>query len=126
MPQNPLAATVAINSSKAQTPLKTDSAGNLLVSNVDNVAFSRLNITSTATIVLATQAGKLGTVNVVAGGKLGNIYDVAKASQVSAGHLITTVASPSRGFVGNYNFPFFNGLTVVAGSGQKLAASWTL
>lgn len=126
MVQNALAATIAVNPSKAQTPLKTDVNGNLLVSSAETTAFSHLNITSTATVQLATGAGKLGTVNVTVGGKVGNIYDVAKASQVSAGKIISTVASGSRGFVGNFNFPFTNGLAIVAGSGQKLAVSWTL
>jgi len=120
MSQNPLATTIAKNTSNAQTTISLDALGNVPVHSAECLN-SLLNI-STATVVKATP-GKIGKVIVnVAGSAAGTVSDVATTGAVAAGNLIATIPNT----VGIYplNFPAKVGIVITPGTGQTVSVSF--
>lgn len=124
MPQNPLAATVAVKNG-AQNPMNLDANGNLkvaVVSNTPSVTGSvQYNITA-ATAVKAA-AGTVLTVNVVvAGSAAGAVHDVATTGAVAAANQIAALPAS----IGTYtlNWPCAAGIVLVPGTGQTLSVSF--
>jgi len=78
---------------------------------------------TTATLVKGG-LGRVAKVNViVAGSAAGSVNDVGIAAGAVAGNQIAVIPNT----VGTYdiNFPFFNGLVIVPGTGQTVAVSYT-
>jgi len=118
MPQNPLAATVAVNASGVQKPFLVD-AGNRQVT-VPSTS-SRLNVTA-ATVVKAS-AGFVSSVNViVAGSAPGTLNDCLTTGAAAAANQIAVLPNT----VGSYElaFPAATGIVVVPGTGQTIAISY--
>ena len=114
MPQNAMAATIAVNPSKQQTPLASDAQKGLLT--VDSLNAS-LGLTA-ATQVKAT-AGRLVKVSVlVAGSAAGAAYDAVGATTGQFFVIPNTVG------VYLINWPCANGVYVVPGTGQTISVSY--
>lgn len=123
MPQNPLAATVATNPSNQQTPLKTNSAGELLTAGLP--ALTILDIT-TATVV-KTGTGRVGTVGVVAvGSTASGIYDCLTTAQINATNQIAAFSTTQLAAIPAValNFPYTTGLVVSPGTGAGLSVTY--
>ena len=118
MPQNPLAATVAVESG-VQKPINLDNFGGLRTSN--SATSSALDI-STATVVKAS-AGRVIRVSVItAGTAAGTVNDVATTGGVAASNEIAAI--PAAVGILELEWPCANGITVTPGSGQVISVSY--
>lgn len=124
--QNPLAVTVAKNSSNSQKTLNLNDDGGLnvhVINDINIASFSRtLNIT--APTVIKASTGTVGTVSVVVKGTgNGTLNDCATTGAAAASNaffaLDDTVTSATI-----LNFPCTTGIVVVPGAGQTIAISW--
>jgi hypothetical protein len=119
--QNPLAVTIAKNTTNAQTTLLADSKQNLRVHVQAECLQSLLNITS-ATVV-KTGFGKVGKISVtVAGSVAGTVSDVATTGGVAAANLIGVI--PNTVGIYTFNFPALVGIVIVPGTGQTVSVSF--
>lgn len=119
MPQNPLAATVAVNGSGVQKPLLVDS-GNRQV----NVEATSRTLNITAATVVKASAGYVAKVSViVAGSAAGTLNDCATTGAAAVSNQIATI--PTTAGVYSIAFPATTGIVVVPGTGQTLAISFS-
>lgn len=118
MPQNPLAATFAINPSNQQTPVQADGQKALIVG---KGLKSTLNITA-ATVVKAAPGRACKLSVIVAGSAAGTVNDVLTTGAAAAANQIA-VAPNTVGTI-DLDWPCAVGIVVVPGTGQTLALSW--
>ena len=119
MPQNPLAANTALNTSNAYAAQRLDAQGELRVEH--GGVLSALNITA-ATVVKATP-GRLVRINViVAGSAAGTANDCTTTAAAAAANQIVTIPA-SVGQVG-IEWPCLAGIVVVPGTGQTLSVAY--
>lgn len=72
MPQNPLAATIAVNTSNQQAPAKLDVNGDLRTNGIPSLTALDL----IANTVVKAGPGRVGTINIIsAPGSAGGVYD---------------------------------------------------
>lgn len=123
MPQNPIGATVATNPSGQQTPLKANSVGELLVSSLPPLTILDL----TATTLVKTGAGRVGTASVLVGGTgAGGIYDALTTATISVTNQLAVLPALTTNQISSIkiDMPFTNGLVIAPGTGQTIAASY--
>lgn len=119
MPQNALAATVAVNPSGQQSPCLVDAQKTQMIT--PGGLSTSLNITA-ATVVKA-KPGRICKVSViVAGSGTGTVNDLATTSGASAANQLYVV--PQTQGIYELNLPCVNGILVVPGTGQTLAVSY--
>jgi hypothetical protein len=119
MPQNPLAANTAINTSNAYASQRLDAQNELRVEH--GGVLSALNITA-ATVVKATP-GRLVRINVlVAGSTAGSANDCATTGTAAIGNQIAAIPA-SVGQVG-LEWPCLVGIVVTPGTGQTLTVAY--
>jgi hypothetical protein len=123
MPQNPLQATVAVNTSGQQAPLQITTLGEAKV--VSAPALSVLALT--AAQVVKTGAGRVGTANVVvAGSAAGGLYDCLTTAQINVTNQICVLPTLSTNAIGvlKLEMPFQTGLVAQPGTGQTISLSY--
>ncbi|WP_230676356.1 hypothetical protein [Burkholderia gladioli] len=126
MPQGPLQANVAVNSTvtpKTSAPLQLDASGNLLVG-VGST--NKLNV-STITAVKAAP-GRVCKVTVITAATAGNfaVYDVATTGAAATANAIIkyTASWPAVGTVISLDFPCLAGIVVDPGTSGVVAVSF--
>lgn len=124
MPQGPLQANVAINSSLKSAPLQLDQSGNLLTG---SGSMNKLNVTA-ATIIKATP-GRVCTVNVLTAATAGTfgIYDTTTTGSAAIANAVypqSTASWPAAGTVIKVDFPCLAGIVVNPGTGGVVSVSF--
>jgi hypothetical protein len=126
MPQGPLQANVAINSTatpKTSAPLQLDGSGNLLVGNGSQ---NKLNITAINAVKVG--AGRVCKVTVITAATAGNfaVYDIATTGAAATANAIVklTASWPAAGTILPLDFPCLAGIVVDPGTGGQVAVSF--
>src|SRR6185312_17101345 len=120
MPQAPLSSNVAVNTSNFSAPMHLNAQNALITS--DGGTSRTYNITA-ATVVKAAP-GRLVRVSViVAGSATGTVNDVATTGGVGAANQVGTIPDALGTTI--FDWPCAVGITVVPGTGQTVAVSYT-
>jgi hypothetical protein len=123
MPQNPNAATVAVNPAGAQAPAHLDAYSNLRINPIP--ALTVLDITA-ATVVKAAP-GRIGKVHVVVPGSAnGSVNDCLTTAQVNVTNQICAIPAFSTAQIAPVSVDWLTstGIVVVPGTGQTLSVSY--
>ena len=123
MPQNPLQATVAVNTSGQQAPLSLDSAGAARVTTIP--ALTVLNLTTAQ--VVKPGAGRITSASVLVGGTgAGGVYDSLSTASLTAANQLAVLPALTTQQISTFkiDMPFTNGLVIAPGTGQTIAASY--
>jgi hypothetical protein len=126
MPQNALAANVAVQSvtsPHSYSALQLDSSGNLLTG---SGSLNKLNVT--AATVIKPSAGRACKVTVVAVATAGTfgVYDVATTGAAATANAIVqyTTGYPAVGSILALDFPCLTGIVVNPGTGGQVSVSY--
>lgn len=123
MPQSPIAANVAINSSNKSAPLQMDQSGNLLVG---NGSMNHYNITA-ATVVKAAPGRicKIIIQAIATGGTLA-INDCLTTGAAAIGNQVYSIGTPwlAAGQILTLDWPCTTGIVVNPGTGGVVSVSF--
>ena len=123
MPQNPIPANVAVNTSGQSAPLSLDSAGATRVTTIS--ALTILNLTA-ATVAKAGAGRVTGLSVLVAGTVAGGVYDSLTTASLTAANQLAVLPALTTQQISSFkvDMPFTNGLVIAPGTGQTIAASY--